>query len=152
MICHFVLEKSCAAETNIISLFNRINDHLHIYICIQTWDLSIIQQYWIFWPKLLHIAMILITIKQCKYINIRHLGHFLIKFDWIIKFQQFQSKITFGVCKFCSSTCYSTEKSTQLEQILLDRRSGWPRQISTLPAYIIIHSVLKWAIKDNTPQ
>ena len=68
-------------------------------------------------------TLILITIKQCKYINLRNLGHFLIKFDWIVKFQPFQSKITFGVCKFCSSTCCFPEKPTQLAQILHDHQS-----------------------------
>ena len=50
------------------------------------------------------LRLFLLTIKQCKCINIRNLG------PKCVKIQRFKSKITLGVCKFCLSKQIMQEK------------------------------------------
>ena len=52
-------------------------------------------------PKVHALRLFLLTIKQCKCI---YLGPFLFNHTKCVKIKRFKSKITHGVCKFCSST------------------------------------------------
>ena len=56
------------------------------------------------------LRLFLLTIKHCKCINIRNLGPFLFNYTKCVKIQRFKSKITLGLCKFCSSTQFMQEK------------------------------------------
>ena len=84
----------------------------------------------------------------------------IIIFNWVIcckfftecvKFQQFLSKITLGVCKFCTST-QIIEKITRLAQLLLDCKSQWSQRISSLTStmpYFGIARTKKSSLETN---
>ena len=81
----------------------------------QTWDLSnILHDTYSgrkFYTLKVHaLRLFLLTIKQCKFINVRNLGPFLFNYTKCVKIQQLRSKITLGVYKFCSSTQIMQEK------------------------------------------
>ena len=64
-----------------------------------------------FYTLIVHaLRLFLLTIKQCKCINIRNLGPFLFSYTKCVKIQRFKSDSTLMVCKFCSSTQIMQEK------------------------------------------
>ena len=61
--------------------------------------------------------LFMITIKQCKCVNIRTMCHFLLKLTECVRFQKFQSKIILDVCKFCTFThCHKFYKTTSRDK------------------------------------